>query len=164
MSEIQGWINLYKPKNISSFKAINKIKKKFLLKKIGHAGTLDPLAKGILPVAIGKATKLISYVNNDMKKYYFTISWGIQTSSDDSDGEILNRSKVIPELKEIEEIKNKFLGLVFQIPPKVSAIKINGQRAYKLVRKKQDFSISPKEVFAKKIEVLNHKKMKHRFH
>lgn len=158
MSEIQGWINLYKPKNISSFKAINKIKKKFLLKKIGHAGTLDPLAKGILPVAIGKATKLISFVNNDMKKYYFTISWGIQTSSDDSDGEILNRSKVIPELKEIEETKNKFLGLVFQIPPKVSAIKINGQRAYKLVRKKQDFSISPKEVFAKKIEVLSHKK------
>jgi len=158
MSEIQGWINLYKPKNISSFKAINKIKKKFLLKKIGHAGTLDPLAKGILPVAIGKATKLISFVNNDMKKYYFTICWGIQTSSDDSDGEILNRSKVIPKLKEIEETKNKFLGLVFQIPPKVSAIKINGQRAYKLVRKKQDFSISPKEVFAKKIEVLSHKK------
>ncbi len=156
MSEIQGWINLYKPKNISSFKAINKIKKKFLLKKIGHAGTLDPLAKGILPVAIGKATKLISFVNNDMKKYYFTISWGIQTSSDDSDGEILNRSKELPELKEIEKNKNKFIGLVFQIPPKVSAIKINGQRAYKLVRKKQDFSIPPKEVFVKKIEVLSH--------
>ena len=157
MSEIQGWINLYKPKNISSFKAINKIKKKFLLKKIGHAGTLDPLAKGILPVAIGKATKLISFVNNDIKKYYFTVSWGIQTSSDDSDGEILNRSNVFPELKEIEKIKNNFLGLVSQIPPKVSAIKINGQRAYKLFRKKQDFSISPKEVFVKKIEVLTHK-------
>ena len=157
MSEIQGWINLYKPKNISSFKAINKIKKKFLLKKIGHAGTLDPLAKGILPVAIGKATKLISFVNNDIKKYYFTVSWGIQTSSDDSDGEILNRSNVFPELKEIEKIKNNFLGPVSQVPPKVSAIKINGQRAYKLFRKKQDFSISPKEVFVKKIEVLTHK-------
>ena len=157
MSEIQGWINLYKPKNISSFKAINKIKKKFLLKKIGHAGTLDPLAKGILPVAIGKATKLISFVNKDIKKYYFTVSWGIQTSSDDSDGEILNRSKVLPELKEIEKIKNNFLGLVSQVPPKVSAIKINGQRAYKLVRKKQDFSISSKDVFVKKIEVLTHK-------
>ncbi len=157
MSEIQGWINLYKPKNISSFKAINKIKKKFLLKKIGHAGTLDPLAKGILPVAIGKATKLISFVNNDIKKYYFTVSWGIQTSSDDSDGEILNRSKVLPELKQIEKIKNNFLGLVSQVPPKVSAVKINGQRAYKLVRLKQDFSISSKDVFVKKIEVLDHK-------
>ena len=157
MSEIQGWINLYKPKNISSFKAINKIKKKFLLKKIGHAGTLDPLAEGILPVAIGKATKLISFVNNDIKEYYFTVSWGIQTSSDDSDGEILNRSKVLPELKQIEKIKNNFLGTLSQVPPKVSAVKINGQRAYKLVRIKQDFSISSKDVFVKKIEVLNHK-------
>ena len=157
MSEIQGWINLYKPKNISSFKAINKIKKKFLLKKIGHAGTLDPLAKGILPVAIGKATKLISFVNNDIKEYHFTVSWGIQTSSDDSDGEILNRSKVLPELKQIEKIKNNFLGLLSQVPPKVSAVKINGQRAYKLVRIKEDFSISSKDVFVKKIEVLNHK-------
>ena len=157
MSEIQGWINLYKPKNISSFKAINTIKKKFLLKKIGHAGTLDPLAEGILPVAIGKATKLISFVNNDIKEYYFTVSWGIQTSTDDSDGEILNRSKVLPELKQIEKIKNNFLGLISQVPPKVSAVKINGQRAYKLVRIKQDFSISSKDVFVKKIEVLNHK-------
>ena len=157
MSEIQGWINLYKPKNISSFKAINKIKKKFLLKKIGHAGTLDPLAEGILPVAIGKATKLISFVNNDIKEYYFTVSWGIQTSSDDSAGEILNRSKVLPELKQIEKIKNNFLGTLSQVPPKVSAVKINGQRAYKLVRIKKDFSISSKDVFVKKIEVLNHK-------
>ena len=157
MSEIQGWINLYKPKNISSFKAINKIKKKFLLKKIGHAGTLDPLAEGILPVAIGKATKLISFVNNDIKEYYFTVSWGIQTSSDDSAGEILNRSKVLPELKQIEKIKNNFLGTLSQVPPKVSAVKINGQRAYKLVRLKQDFSISSKDVFVKKIEVLDHK-------
>ena len=157
MSENQGWINLYKPKNISSFKAINKIKKKFLIKKIGHAGTLDPLATGILPIAIGKATKLIPFVNNDIKNYHFTVSWGIQTSSDDSDGEILNRSSIFPELKQIEKNKNKFLGLVSQIPPKVSAIKVNGQRAYKLVRKKQDFSIPPKEVFVKNIEVLSHK-------
>ena len=157
MSQIQGWINLYKPKNISSFKAINKIKKKFLIKKIGHAGTLDPLATGILPIAIGKATKLIPFVNNDIKNYHFTVSWGIQTSSDDSDGEILNRSSIFPELKQIEKNKNKFLGLVSQIPPKVSAIKVNGQRAYKLVRKKQDFSIPPKEVFVKNIEVLSHK-------
>ena len=163
MNQIQGWINLYKPKNISSFKAINKIKKKFMLNKIGHAGTLDPLATGILPVAIGKATKLISFVNNDLKKYYFTISWGIQTSSDDLDGEILNRSKLFPELKEIEKIKKKFLGLISQTPPKVSAVKVNGHRAYKLFRKKKDFSIPPKEVFVKKIEVLSHNNNKTTF-
>ena len=163
MSQIQGWINLYKPKNISSFKAINKIKKKFLLKKIGHAGTLDPLATGILPVAIGKATKLISFVNNDIKKYYFTISWGTQTSSDDLDGEILNRSKFYPELNEIEKNINNFLGLISQIPPKVSAVKIKGQRAYQLFRKKKEFSITPKEVFVKNIEVLNHNNNKTSF-
>ena len=163
MSQIQGWINLYKPKNISSFKAINKIKKKFLLKKIGHAGTLDPLATGILPVAIGKATKLISFVNNDIKKYHFTISWGTQTSSDDLDGEILNRSKFYPELNEIEKNKNNFLGLISQIPPKVSAVKIRGQRAYQLFRKKKEFSITPKEVFVKNIEVLNHNNNKTSF-
>ena len=157
MSKIQGWINLYKPKNISSFKAINEIKKKFLLKKIGHAGTLDPLAEGILPVAIGKATKLISFINNDIKKYYFTVSWGLQTSTDDSDGEILNRSNLIPELKKIEKSIKKYLGLTSQIPPKVSAVKINGKRAYKLVRERQDFSIEPKKVFVKDIQVLNHK-------
>ena len=74
MNKIQGWINLYKPKNISSFNSINKIKKKFSIDKIGHAGTLDPLAEGILPVAIGKTTKLIPFVNQNIKKYNFTIN------------------------------------------------------------------------------------------
>ena len=83
--KIQGWINLYKPKRISSFLAINKIKKKFKVKKIGHAGTLDPSAEGILPVAINKTTKLISYVTSDFKKYFFTVKWGELSSTDDSD-------------------------------------------------------------------------------
>ncbi len=156
MSEIQGWINLYKPKNISSYKAIDKIKKKFFIKKIGHAGTLDPLAEGILPVAIGKTTKLIPYINNDIKTYYFTVSWGIQTSTDDSEGEILNRSKVLPRIDEIKMNIKKYFGIISQIPPQVSAVKINGQRAYKLVRKNKEFTISPKEVFIKDIRVLKH--------
>ena len=85
----QGWINLYKPKNISSFKAINSIKKKFLINKIGHAGTLDPMAEGILPIAIGKATKLIQYISIMKKEYEFTITWGSQTTTDDAEGETL---------------------------------------------------------------------------
>ena len=97
MNEIQGWINLYKNKNISSFRAINKVKSKFSLVKIGHAGTLDPAAEGILPIAIGKATKLISFINNNEKIYKFNITWGSQTSTDDSEGDIISISKTIPK-------------------------------------------------------------------
>ena len=86
---LQGWINLYKPIGISSFSAIYKIKKKFNIKKIGHAGTLDPNAEGILPIAINKATKLIPFINSNSKKYYFKIKWGEQTTTDDADGEII---------------------------------------------------------------------------
>ena len=99
MKTQQGWINLYKPKNISSFKAIDIIKKKLNLPKVGHAGTLDPLAEGILPIAIGKTTKLIPFVNKNSKSYTFTVKWGIQTTTDDAQGEIVNQSNIIPCLK-----------------------------------------------------------------
>ena len=99
----QGWINLYKPKNITSFKAINSIKKKFSIKKIGHAGTLDPMAEGVLPIAIGKATKLIPYISNMNKEYEFTVTWGIQTTTDDAEGKILFESNYLPNREEIEK-------------------------------------------------------------
>ena len=138
MNEIQGWINLYKPKNISSFKAIYKIKKKFSIKKIGHAGTLDPLAEGILPIALGKATKLIPYINNNIKNYNFTIKWGAETSTDDSEGEILFTSNNLPKLEDIEKKIKNYIGYIKQVPPNVSAVKINGQRAYKLSRNNEE--------------------------
>ncbi len=163
MNNIQGWINLYKPKNISSFKAINKIKKKFLIKKIGHAGTLDPLAQGILPLAIGKATKLIPFINNDLKIYEFIISWGLQTSTDDSEGEILFRSNKLPKLVDINQKLKNFIGNIKQIPPKVSAVKVNGTRAYKLARENKDFNILPKNVFVKSLKVTKHEKTKTSF-
>ena len=156
----QGWINLYKPKNISSFQAINKIKKKFTINKIGHAGTLDPLAEGVLPIALGKTTKLIQFITNKSKIYNFTIRWGLQTSTDDSQGKILFESDKIPSLEEINiKIKN-FNGQIMQVPPKISAVKINGQRAYKLERKKIDFEIKPKNVFVNSLIVTNHKNNK----
>jgi len=155
MKDIQGWINLYKPKNITSFQAIYKIKKKFQFNKIGHAGTLDPLAEGVLPIAIGKATKLIPFIVNRTKTYKFTIKWGSQTSTDDTDGEILYSSKIIPELDKIVIEIKKFIGHTEQIPPKISAVKVNGQRAYKLARLKKHFDILPKRVFVKNIEILN---------
>ncbi|PPR47538.1 MAG: tRNA pseudouridine synthase B [Alphaproteobacteria bacterium MarineAlpha5_Bin9] len=150
-----GWINLYKPPNITSFKAINKIKKKFNLKKIGHAGTLDPNAEGILPIAFGRTTKLISFINNSRKEYYFEITWGSQTVTDDKDGEVIARSKNIPNYNEIENKLKFFLGNIMQKPPKVSAVKINGKRAYKRVLKKEQFETNFKFVKVYQLKIID---------
>ena len=152
----QGWINLYKPKNITSFKAINSIKKKFSINKIGHAGTLDPMAEGVLPIAIGKATKLIPYISNMNKEYEFTVTWGIQTTTDDAEGEILFESSYLPKRKEIEKKIINCIGFISQIPPKVSAVKINGKRAYKLFRENKKFTIQPKKVFIEDLCITDH--------
>ena len=152
----QGWINLYKPKNITSFKAINSIKKKFSINKIGHAGTLDPMAEGVLPIAIGKATKLIPYISNMNKEYEFTVTWGIQTTTDDAEGEILFKSSYLPKRKEIEKKIINYIGFISQIPPKVSAVKINGKRAYKLFRENKKFTIQPKKVFIEDLYITDH--------
>ena len=151
---LQGWINLYKPKNISSFFAIKKIQSKFQIKKIGHCGTLDPMAEGILPIAIGKTTKLIPFVIKKEKKYIFTIKWGKQTSTDDLEGKVIYSSNNIPTKKAIKNQLRKFTGQIEQIPPFASAIKVNGQRAYKLFRENKNFSLKPKKVYVKKIKLL----------
>ncbi len=156
MNETQGWINLYKPLNLSSAAALNKIKKNFKFKKLGYAGTLDPLAKGILPIAIGKTTKLIPYMNDCIKTYKFTITWGTQTTTDDKEGDILYKSSVIPNYTEIHSKLKNFVGLISQVPPKASAVKIKGKRAYKLFREKKEFKINPKFVIVKSINIINH--------
>ncbi len=152
----QGWINLYKPKNITSFKSINYIKKKFSIKKIGHAGTLDPMAEGVLPIAIGKATKLIPYISTMNKEYEFVVTWGAQTTTDDAQGKILFESNYLPKRKEIEKKIIKYIGCINQIPPKVSAVKINGKRAYKLFRENKKFKIQPKKVFIEDLYITDH--------
>ena len=152
--KIQGWVNLYKPKGPSSFSAIYKVKKKFNINKIGHAGTLDPNAEGILPIAINKTTKLIPFVNTSSKKYLFKIKWGEQTSTDDSEGEIINYSIKIPSEEEINRIVNSFIGFQDQIPPKASAVKVNGKRAYAVLRENKNFSLDSKKVFLKSITFL----------
>ncbi len=156
MTSKQGWINLYKPKNITSFKAINSIKKKFSINKIGHAGTLDPMAEGVLPIAIGKATKLIPYISNMNKEYEFIVTWGTQTTTDDAEGKILFESSYLPKRKEIEKKIINYIGFISQIPPKVSAVKINGKRAYKLFRENKKFTIQPKKVFIKDLCITDH--------
>jgi len=150
----QGWINLYKPVGISSFSAIYKIKKNFKINKIGHAGTLDPNAEGILPIAINKTTKLIPFVSSNLKKYYFKIKWGEQTSTDDSEGQVLEYSNKIPTEEEINKIIDFFLGYQDQIPPKASAVKVNGKRAYAVLRNNKNFTLDSKKVFLKSFSYI----------
>jgi tRNA pseudouridine55 synthase len=155
MNDPQGWLNVYKPRGLSSFSVVKKIKKHFNLDKIGHGGTLDPLAEGVLPIAIGKATKLIPFINNDLKEYEFKIKWGEQTSTDDSEGEIINKSNQIPSIEKIKNILKEFQGEILQKPPKASAIKINGIRAYKLLRENKYFETKEKKVFIHSSEVID---------
>ena len=154
MNNYQGWFNIYKPLGISSFTVVRKIKNKFNLNKIGHGGTLDPLAEGVLPIAIGKTTKLIPFINRDIKEYEFEIKWGEQTSTDDREGEVIDKSNYIPSLTDIKNILIQFRGNILQKPPKASAIKINGRRAYQLLREKKNFEINPKSVFIYETMIL----------
>ena len=155
MSNIQGWLNIYKPLNISSFAIIRRIKKKFNIDKIGHGGTLDPLAEGILPIAVGKTTKLIPFINSDVKEYEFEIKWGEQTSTDDREGKIIERTDNIPTLENIKIMLKEFRGIIMQKPPKASAIKIKGQRAYNLLRQNIDFEVGEKKVQIFETKIIN---------
>ena len=155
MNNEQGWLNVYKPSGLSSFSVVKKIRKHFNIDKIGHGGTLDPLAEGILPIAIGKATKLIPFINNNIKEYDFSIKWGEQTSTDDAEGRIINLSKHIPTIEDIKKEIIKFDGEVLQRPPYASAVKINGERAYKLLRENKNFQIKEKKVFIYSVKVID---------
>ena len=155
MSNIQGWLNIYKPLNISSFAIIRRIKKKFNIDKIGHGGTLDPLAEGILPIAVGKTTKLIPFINSDVKEYEFEIKWGEQTSTDDREGKIIERTDNIPTLENIKIKLKEFRGIIMQKPPKASAKKIKGQRAYNLLRQNIDFELGENNVQIFETKIIN---------
>ena len=132
--KINGWINLNKPVGLSSSKCVITLKKILNVKKIGHAGTLDPLASGVLPIAIGEATKSIRFVSDEQKTYTFNICWGVETSTDDKEGTIIRKTKRRPKEFTILKHIEKFIGEIDQRPPIYSAIKINGQRAYNIAR------------------------------
>ena len=154
MNQVQGWLNVYKPRGISSFNVVYKIKKKFNLKKIGHGGTLDPLAEGVLPIAVGKTTKLIPFINKNIKEYEFKIKWCEQTNTDDSEGAVIARSTKIPTSFEIDNQILKMKGNILQKPPYASAIKINGRKAYQLLRAKKKFHINEKLVYLDEVNWL----------
>ena len=149
-----GWLNIYKEKNYTSTDVIRILKKKFSISKIGHYGTLDPLATGVLPVALGEATKTIKYITYNEKKYSFIIKWGEETDTCDEEGKVLKKSVNRPKVEEIEfNIKKYFRGKIFQKPPLYSAVKINGKRAYELARKQIKFETNFKEINIYKFKI-----------
>ena len=148
---MNGWIFIDKPKNITSFKVIKRLKKILNIKKIGHTGTLDPFATGILAIALGEATKSIHYLNQN-KVYKFNVVFGELKDTDDITGKTIKKSNILPTLDEIDQCIKKFIGKQRQIPPQFSAVKVNGKRAYKLARNNQKFELKAKDVFIKSIE------------
>ncbi len=153
-NKFNGWLGINKQIGISSAKTVNEIKKILNIKKVGHAGTLDPLASGVLPVALGEATKTVKYAMHSQKAYEFDISWGIATATEDLEGKILYTSDIRPTKNEIKNALPKFIGKIMQKPPIYSAIKINGVRSYKLARKAIKKDIPEREVFVRSFELL----------
>ena len=131
---ISGWLVLDKPLGRTSTQALAAVKRIFDAQKAGHAGTLDPLATGVLPIAFGEATKTVSYAVDGEKAYRFTVRWGEETSTDDSEGEVTRTSADRPTIEDIEDCIDDFIGEIEQVPPQYSAIKVDGQRAYDLAR------------------------------
>lgn len=155
IADTNGWINVYKPKGISSARLVAIVKKSFPKVKVGHTGTLDPLAEGVLPLALGEATKLAGFLINSTKEYIFTIQFGSNTTTGDEAGEVINRVDYYPSKDELLLVLDAFRGEQEQIPPKYSAIKIGGVRAYKLARTNSEFEIKPRKVHIYNLELLD---------
>lgn len=151
---VHGWVVVDKPLGMSSAAVVAKIKRLFKAKKAGHGGTLDPLATGVLPIALGEATKTLSYVLNGPKAYRFEVTWGESRSTDDREGEITARSDKRPTEAEILEILPRFRGKIQQTPPAYSALKVNGKRAYALAREGQEVILEPRQVEIESLTLL----------
>ena len=144
--DLSGWIVLDKPVGLTSTQAVGRVRRALGPRKIGHGGTLDPLATGLLPVAMGEATKTVPYVMDGTKTYRFTLRWGEATATDDAEGEVVERNDRRPTGAEIEAILPRFTGEVEQIPPIFSAIKVEGRRAYDKARARETFALKPRRV------------------
>lgn len=141
-----GWLNVYKPANVGSGEFSRIIKKILRAKKVGHAGTLDPFAEGVLPIAIGEATKVINYVQNREKAYEFDLAFGKKSDTGDKEGKFIQTTEVFPTKEAIEAIIPEFLGEIAQVPPIYSALRINGKRAYEIARSGEDLILQARKV------------------
>jgi tRNA pseudouridine55 synthase len=145
--DISGWLVVDKPAGLTSTAVVNKVKWAFDAKKAGHAGTLDPDATGVLAVALGEATKTVPYITDALKAYTFTVRLGQSTNTDDAEGEILKTSDARPEDAQIKDALGQFIGDITQVPPQFSAVKIDGQRAYKLARDGEDLELAARPLW-----------------
>ncbi len=149
---VHGWVVLDKPYEMTSTQAVGAVKRIFNAQKAGHGGTLDPLATGLLPIALGEATKTVSFVMDGQKTYRFTVRWGIETDTDDREGQIINTSEHRPAEQDVLDVLGGYTGSVLQTPPRYSAIKIAGERAYDKARDGEAFALDAREV---QIDELN---------
>ncbi len=152
---VSGWLILDKPLELGSTQAVGKIRWLFNAQKAGHAGTLDPLATGVLPIALGEATKTVPYITDGEKSYRFTVRWGNSTNTDDAEGEVLSTSELRPSSDEIKALLPTFTGDIEQIPPAFSAIKIDGKRAYAEARAGRDVQLEARSVFVDSFELID---------
>ena len=132
--DVHGWLVLDKPVGMTSTHAVSVVKRLFQAKRAGHAGTLDPLASGLLPIALGEATKTVPFVMDGRKQYRFTVRWGEERDTDDAEGRVVERSDARPSPADVRALLANFVGTIAQVPPRFSAIKVDGERAYDLAR------------------------------
>jgi len=152
---VSGWVILDKPVGMGSTQCVSKIKWLYQAAKAGHAGTLDPLASGMLPLALGEATRTVPYIMDGQKTYRFTVTWGVETNTDDLEGEASNTSHNRPSKQDILELLPKYTGEIEQVPPQFSAVKIDGERAYKRARDGEELVIKPRKVQIETLELLD---------
>lgn len=153
-NKINGWLVLDKPYGITSNEALGKIKRIFSPEKVGHAGTLDPRASGLLPVAFGEATKTVPFVMDGRKVYRFEVTWGVETNTDDTEGDVVATSDLRPDAEAIQAILPEFTGEIMQVPPKFSAIKIGGERAYDLARDGEEVEIEARPIDMHRLDLV----------
>ncbi|MCJ8323834.1 MAG: tRNA pseudouridine(55) synthase TruB [Rhizobiales bacterium] len=151
---VHGWVILDKPYDLGSTQAVNIVRAIFNAQKAGHGGTLDPLATGLLPIALGEATKTVPYVMDGEKQYEFSVRWGEATDTDDVEGDVIATSDHRPTEADIVAILPKFTGLISQVPPKFSAIKINGERAYDLARAGEKVVLKARDIQVDSLELV----------
>ncbi len=152
--DVHGWIVLDKGVGMTSTQAVGAIKRLFSCKRAGHAGTLDPLASGCLPIALGEATKTVPFVMDGRKTYSFTVRWGEERDTDDADGRVVASSDVRPDRAAIEALLPGYTGTVSQVPPQFSAIKIDGERAYDLARDGETVDLQARPVEIYQLELI----------
>ena len=154
--DVHGWVVLDKPVGMTSTHAVAVVKRAFSAKKAGHAGTLDPLASGLLPIALGEATKTVPFVMDGRKAYQFTVAWGTQTDTDDTEGKVIATHAARPEIDAITALLPRFTGTISQVPPKFSAIKIAGERAYDLAREGEEVVLQARPVEIDALRIVSH--------